>query len=237
LEKNYLNQREKIFEMLRSGPIYLIFDETTDVKGRYIFNVLAGLCSSYERKAPLLIKTVELVVANSKTVFLELIGLLSSIYIYDVEKYSNVKLILSDGAPYAKKAGEMLKLIIPNVKRVICVCHNLHNLCESIKNVSCNLNDIISFMKRILVKNRRNQLIFVEKTGLIVPKFPILSRWGTWMEFSKLIFENFDLIRGFFIALPLDKIVGLSEIITVMDSESLEKELRVVYEHCFIPKR
>jgi hypothetical protein len=53
------------------------------------------------------------------------------------------------------------------------------------------------------------------------------------MEFSKSIFENFDLIREFFIALPRDRIFVILKFITVMDSETLEKESRVVYEHCF----
>ena len=236
VEKRYLHQKEKIFEILRSGPIYLIFDETTDSKGRYIFNVLAGLCSSDKRKTPFLVKTIEIITVNAATVNSELISLLSCIYGNDMDRLYNVKMVLSDGAPYAKKAGEMLQMIVPNIKRVICVCHNLHNLCKSIKNNSSNLNNIISFMKKILVKNRSNQQNFVERTGLCIPKFPILTRWGTWMEFSKFVFENFDFIRGFLLSLSPDKHSELAGIIEIIDSWCLENELRIVYDHSFIPE-
>ena len=74
--------------------------------------------------------------------------------------YMNLKLLLSDGASYAIKTGNMLKTLIPDLKHVVCVCHGLHNLCETLRNDCGNVDTIISFLKRVLIKNKANQRAF-----------------------------------------------------------------------------
>lgn len=49
----------------------------------------------------------------------------------------------------------MLKELILDVKVVTCLRHALHNLCESIRNDSTNGNQIVAFLKRTLIENKK----------------------------------------------------------------------------------
>ena len=99
-------------------------------------------------------------------------------------------MLLSDGARYARKAGIFLKNFIPNLKRVTCSYHALHNLCETIRSDCSNVNLLVSFLKRVLVKNRSNQMLFKEIVKTLIPKFLMFTCWGTWIEFVDLFTRN-----------------------------------------------
>ena len=129
-----------------------MFDETTDNMGRYILNILIGECSSQIRKKAILIRTVELDKTNSENINIEILDLINSLYNSNPRKFINVKLLLSDRASYALKVGTMLKSFIPDLKHVTCICHALHNLCETICDQNNLVNKLISNMKRVLIK-------------------------------------------------------------------------------------
>jgi hypothetical protein len=174
-----------------------MFDETTDSCGRYMLNILVGECSVLKRSIPYLMKTSELANTNSKNINIKIIDLMNEIYNNEASKFTNVKMLISDGAPYALKAGNLLKELNPDLKHVICLCHNLHNLCETIRKEAPNTNEIISFLKRHLVKNRHNQEKYINIMGKMVPKFPVISRWGTWIKFAVYLRNNFYEINKF----------------------------------------
>ncbi|KAG0442250.1 hypothetical protein DMUE_0417 [Dictyocoela muelleri] len=93
--------------------------------------------------------------------------------------YDKLLTIISDAAPYAIKAVNVMKFLFPNTKHVTCIAHMLHRLCEKLRDISPNTNFICSEIKRILIKNKENQLIFNNITKLKLPKFAIITRWGT----------------------------------------------------------
>jgi hypothetical protein len=126
-----------------------------------------------------LLKTVELVKTNSININIEIIQLLNYLCDNDTSKFSNISMLISDGASYAIKSGEMLKGLIPSLKHIVCICHGLHNLCETIRNDSPQTNELISFLKRLLVKNNSNQLMFKKIVNIKPLAFPIITRWGT----------------------------------------------------------
>jgi hypothetical protein len=104
---------EKEFHYLKmffsDKEIYIIFDETTDSCGRFILNILLGECNLKNRMAPKLFKTIELETTNSSNCNLEILNVLNILYDFNTDKFSNVKLILSDAAPYAIKVGKWSK--------------------------------------------------------------------------------------------------------------------------------
>lgn len=176
-----------IFDLLRGKNIFLLFDETTDVNGRYILNIMGGICSEDMREETYLLRTVELIKTNNKTVSQEIIDLMSNLYNGTID-FTKLYLILSDAAPYAVKAVTTLKGIFLNLKHVTCLAHMLHRLCKKIRSLSPISNITSSNLKRILVKNKENQIIFKEITSLKLPDFPVITRWGTWLSFMiKLI--------------------------------------------------
>jgi hypothetical protein len=126
----------------------------------------------------------------------------------------------------------MLKEIIPGLKHVTCICHALHNLCETIRNNSPALNKVVAFLKRSLIKNKLNQNIFREETTLALPKFQILTRWGTWLKFVVYLYNNYDKIKSVFTMLNLHAI-EVTEIFDILNSPIFEEELRRAYNNKF----
>jgi hypothetical protein len=75
---------------------------------------------------------------------------LNELYGGDWTKFKNVKLLLSDAAPYALKAGKLLKEICPDLKHVTCICHCLHNLYETITSDNDLVDTVIAYIKKKL---------------------------------------------------------------------------------------
>ena len=173
---------EKIRERYSKKSIFLIMDETADASGRSILNILVGECSEVPINPPSLLKTTELSKTNSETIVLEIMNTLSMLFKNDTTKYKNLKLLLTDAAPYALKVGRILKEMIPGLMHVTCICHALHNLCESIRDANSVVNDCIVLLKKLLVKNKANKDLYYEKTSLRMPKFSVLTRWGIWID-------------------------------------------------------
>ncbi len=96
---------------------------------------------------------VELLKVNVVSVNSQIIAKLSNFFNNDLLKLQKIKLLLSDAAPYAIKAGKALKELIPSLKHVTCLCHGLHNLCETIRDSNSDLDKFVAFLKCSLVKN------------------------------------------------------------------------------------
>ncbi len=212
---------KKLKRLYCDKKLYIVFDETTDSNWIYILNILIGECSKEIRKSPVILKVVELIKMNSENINLEILQALNFLYDSETRLYSNIKLLLNDGARYARKAGVLLKKFIPNLKNVTWSYHALHNLCQTIRSDCSNVYLLVSFLKRVLVKNRSNQMIFKEIVKTPISKFLIVTRWGTWIEFVLFIHEKFDLIISFIKALP-GETTGIHQILNFIDSIEIE---------------
>jgi hypothetical protein len=142
-------------------------------------------------------------------------------------------MIISDQAPYAVKVGKLLKEIIPGLKHVTCICHMLHRLCEEIRGRCGKLNFVVSELKRLLVKNRHNQQIYDIETGLNLPKFPIITRWGMWIKFVCYIAENFNVIKLFAKAISNSE-TCLYDFLNLFNDNILIEEIKLVKKYKFI---
>lgn len=182
MNKVYYSEMEKKISYFSDKKIYIMFDETTDAVGRYILHLLVGECCEKERKRPLLVRTLELERTNSANINREIMDFLFKLHGGHI-KYENIKLLISDQAPYALKVGRVLKELIPTLKHVTCLCHLLHRVAEELRTKCTKLNYLCSEIKRLLLKNKQNQALFVSETSITLPKFPIITRWGTWIEF------------------------------------------------------
>ncbi len=77
-------------------------------------------------------------------------------------EFDKPKLLISDRALYAIRAGKLIKKYIPNLKHLTCLCHAFHNLTKTIRPDEKNVNVEISYLKRVLTKNRINQGFFIK---------------------------------------------------------------------------
>ena len=71
--------------------------------------------------------------------------------------YKNLKLVISDVAPYDVKVGKLLKSIFENLNHVTCFCHMLHRICKFIRSVNKRLDYFIAEFKRFFIKNKVNK--------------------------------------------------------------------------------
>lgn len=97
------------------------------------------------------------------------------------ENIGNFKVLLTDGVAVAKSVGRELKKKY-NIKHVIWLCHNLHNLTETVRD---HLPAIRGFLGKINSKWIRGKKFREEwKKTQCLPSFPsyVITRWGKWLE-------------------------------------------------------
>ena len=131
------------------------------------------------------------------------------------------------------KAGRLLQDICENFKHFTCLCHALHNLCETIRDDCINANEFVGYIKRKLIKNQVNMELYLSLGNSGFPKFPIMTRWGIWIKFCNYLFENFSQIQTFLTELSKYDPSAIS-ILKLMESKILEEELRMIHAQQFI---
>ena len=117
-----------------------------------------------------------------------------------------------DQALYMVSAVNQLKYLFPKLKHVTCLVHALHRVCESIRNEYDIVNQFISGPKKILLKASSHTVVYREITGLPLPKFLVITRWGTWIECAAFLCENFDKIKEFVLSLDPTNAGALSNV-------------------------
>ncbi|KAF7682713.1 hypothetical protein CDIK_4469, partial [Cucumispora dikerogammari] len=88
----YDREYKLLIEQFKNNNIYFVFDETTDIIGRQILNLLIGLCDETERKTAKLVKTIFLEKTNSLNMNIEILKLLDELFTTK-DQYNNVRLI------------------------------------------------------------------------------------------------------------------------------------------------
>ena len=80
------------------------------------------------------------------------------------------------------KSGQELKVFYPALLHVTCLAHGLHRVCESVREMFPEVNDLVSTVKRIFVK-APSRIIIWNEVSLEVPPppEPVLTSWGTWI--------------------------------------------------------
>lgn len=86
-----------------------------------------------------------------------------------------------------KKAGKHLqKSLFPRMVHVTCLTHALHNLCDFIRIQFPRADALVNENKKIFRKSAQRKEQLEEKyPDLSVPPFPVLTRWGTWLNAIK----------------------------------------------------
>lgn len=138
--------------------------------------------------------------------------------------------MITDGAAYCLSVGRELKLNYTSLNHLVCFCHNLHLLAETIRSLCSSANEFISKLKAATVKNKTNQMIYSESTGLPLPKWPIVTRWGTFIECAYFLFLNYEKIISFVNKLD-SSYIRLKEL-TI--SRQTREEIEFIVKHNFI---
>lgn len=197
LRKSYLpriceKSLEASIESFKNSPYYIIVDEATDACGR---NVCAGLVGSFNSvEKPTAVDIAELCDTNHRTI-VQFVNNVNAKVAGD--DFSNLKLLITDGASYMLKAGSILKETFDDLCHVTCISHALHRLAEFVRSKHPLCDEFVSLMKKLLRKNNFNKKLYKEMTKLPLPRHPITTRWGTWLESAFFYSENIDAILHF----------------------------------------
>ncbi|PSN38001.1 hypothetical protein C0J52_13513 [Blattella germanica] len=153
-------------------------------------------------------------------------------------EFEKVLLVVTDQAPYMLSAIKQLKPLFPKLKHVTCLAHALHRVCKSIRNEYNITNEFISALKKILLKAPSRVVAYREITGLPLPNFPVITRWGSWIECTAMLCENFDKIKEFVLSLdPADgaAIFKAQELLLPEKIHNLQTELFCVHSYKYLP--
>ena len=97
--------------------------------------------------------------------------------------YTNVLLLLTDGAAYVVAAVLTLVTLYDRMVHVTCLAHGLHRVCETIRLEYADIDALIASAKEIFVKvpDHVSRFHFFAPNVPLSPK-PVLTRWGTWLS-------------------------------------------------------
>ena len=130
-------------------PIWFAVDKSTDIKNRYVANIILGPLNALEFEPSYLISSKFLPKTNSDTIFTAAAESLNSLFHGNNDQVKdNVVLFLSDSASYMLKAGRNFKEYFKNRLHLTCLAHALYNICEFIRDYYKTVDCFISEAKK-----------------------------------------------------------------------------------------
>lgn len=116
---------------LKIKKIWVSIDETSDVEGRYVANVIIGTLEIDSPGKSFLLNSEILDKSNHSTIT-KLFDKSMLIFWPGIEKHDSVLLFVSDTAPYMVKAGKTIKVLYSKIVHITCLVHALHRVAEQI---------------------------------------------------------------------------------------------------------
>lgn len=140
LRKNYVDLCsndiiQKIRDYIGNKKNWVSMDETTDIEGRYVVNVIIGI----------------LKLENPGKIFLLHTNVLKNQWPLGI-KHGHVLLFLSDTDPYLVKAGKVIQNLYSKIIHVTCITHAIHRMAEEIRTNFQGINKLISSVKKVFLK-------------------------------------------------------------------------------------
>lgn len=111
------------------NKIWVSIDETCDVEGRFIVNVVVGVLKTDSPGDIFLLHTEELDRTNH-TIICKLFDKTMGILWSGSINYDNVLLFLTDAAPYMVKAGSVLKSFYTKMVHAAYAAHGIHRVAQ-----------------------------------------------------------------------------------------------------------
>lgn len=127
--------------------IWVSIDETTDVTGRFVANVIIGTLEENGSGKIFMLNVEELEKVNDSTVF-KLFDNSMNIFWPDGVKHDDVLLLLSDAALYMVKSTNVIKTLYSKMIHTTCLAHGLHRVAETIRILNPEVDKIIVNVKK-----------------------------------------------------------------------------------------
>lgn len=230
LPKIYNEVMDKIKNEIKDHYFWISADETTDLLGRGIINIIIGVLHPDIPTEPYLIATKVIEHVNANKVVEIIVNAVDNIFDGDVN-HEKALLFVSDAAAYMIKAGKLLKEKYPNILHHTCTAHALHRVAEFIREEFPNVNELISSTKKIFLKAPTRISLYKQKCpSLPLPPSPVVTRWGTWLEACSFYFNNLENVANVVNALEEDA-QSIIKCKTILNDSSLKNNLNFIHEH------
>lgn len=229
--KLYAIKYEMLKDLLSNKPFYLIIDSTTDSMSRQILCMMIGECTAQTQREPYLLGAYEIKEGKADNYVAAVVRVICSFFGENIN-FENFKLLVTDQAPVMISAGKKLKETFTELKQVTCLAHLCHNIAEKIRSKASMVDKIVAYLKRMLIKNKAHNAIFLETTGMKPHKFPILIRWGIWIDFTTWLYDNYESV-GEFIK-KMDEL-NKTNLYSIYNSQEFELQIRLCKKHKWIP--
>lgn len=162
---------------VENKKLWININETNDIEGQYVTNVIIGILEIGRLSKMFLFNTKVLEKENSSTI-VELFDKTMSL-LWPYVKHDNVVLFLS--YIYIVKAGKNIKYFYLKTKNVTCLGYSLHKIIEEIRKSFSKKNKCFNIkLKNIFIKCSSRVLKCKEMVpGILMTPQPISTRWGT----------------------------------------------------------
>jgi hypothetical protein len=156
LRKKYLascynDTINKIRNNVGKNKIWVSIDETSDIDGRFVTNVVVGTLKHKQPGEIFLLACEVLERVNSSSIAVVFDITMNLLWPDKIER-ENVLLFISDAAPYMIKAAKALQLY-PKMAHVTCLVHALHRVAEEVRGSYPEVDKLIANENRIFIKS------------------------------------------------------------------------------------
>ncbi|KAF5287137.1 hypothetical protein FQR65_LT12323 [Abscondita terminalis] len=232
VEDCYRETMVNIQEIVKNRYLFFVVDETTDVCGRYIANLMVGVLGENCSNKPFLISCKQLDKTNNATISRFIQDGLTNLFLPGALPIDKVLLMLSDAAPYMVKAAQNLRIFYPNLIHNTCLAHGINRVAEEIRNQFPLVNELINNVKKVFVKAPLRVQFYRETLpNTPLPSKPVLTRWGTWIEAALFYSEHFQGIKKVLSELTDDSSAAIIESKKILANSQLSQQL--AYISCY----
>ena len=181
--------------------VFLIFDETTMFDVSYTATLIGTVDNP---QAAYLVSVKELSLPITSIVVQQILD--DDIKKFNIER-KQVRVLISDAAPYMVKAGKNLKPFYNNMMHITCTSHLLHNCGLKIRASFKSVDTLIAAVKTSIVKNKSRRNLFISR-GIPIPPSPVVTRWGTWLKAALYYAKHFNDVEEIFSDMSGGKLVS-----------------------------
>lgn len=215
------NVLQEINRKLRNKKIFMIIDES-DINNQKYVNTLIGDISN-----PSLCYLVDCRPLNNSP-NANIIAQIADDNLRNMNtSRSDFLLLISDAAPYMLKAGETIKVLYSNLFHITCLAHLLHNCALRVKTYYKDVDNLISSIKGLTVKNKARRQLF---SDIGAPPDPIVTRWGSWLSASQYYSENLPAVRTIVSSIEGEGII-VKKAKEALQSNNISQQLREIFSY------
>ncbi|KAF0760196.1 DUF659 domain-containing protein [Aphis craccivora] len=224
----YQNVISQIRDEVGDSYIWISVDETTDINGRFIANLIIGVLHREKATRSYLISCKELSKTNHSTVTRFVNDSLKILWPTGGND-DKVLLLLSDAAPYMVKSGDVLKVLYPNLIHVTCLAHGLNRVAEKVRDMFPNVNKLVNNIKKIFLKAPSRVEVYREiMQNIPLPPEPVLTRWGTWLEAVVFNASHFEGLKSVITRLDPDSSASIKKCSDIIKIKSVKNDLTFI---------